>query len=48
MARSLSDWTERPDASKEDIGLGGSDPLAIIFSHKEAPPVYCALSYQTI
>ena len=37
--RSHSDWTERPEASKENIGLGGRSTFRKMYFLKEAPPV---------
>ena len=37
--RSHSDWTERPEASKENLGLGGRSSFKEKYSLKEAPPI---------
>ena len=37
--RSHSDWTERPEASKENFGLDGRSSFQEKYSLKEAPPV---------
>ena len=37
--RSHNDWTERPEASKENFGLDGRSSFKEMYSLKEAPPV---------
>ena len=37
--RSHNDWTERPEASKENFGLDGRSSFKENYSLKEAPPV---------